>query len=96
MADFCHDWDPEGLGCGGGPCPEICIGDFTGLIEEHTKDLWPGFMVGAGLCEGHGSAVYFERHKDGSLWFKHGKGHDYIKDEPIEVPEPVRIDGNSV
>lgn len=87
MADFCHDFDPGGLG---GDPP---MGDFNWSVEHYKSILKPGLCVVLGICEAHGCTVSLVREEDGSLWFHHdGPGHDYIENKEIVVPEPKRID----
>ena len=68
MADFCHDWDPGGLGCPHREnddgefvtnCPDGCLGDFHWALKEY-KDMKPGYEVQLGICEGHGTIAYLE------------------------------------
>ena len=79
MADFCHDYEPNGIGCilpmkdNGGEHPDLCFGDFTELVKLHGPTLAPSYEVNLGICEGHGGCVYLVRDDDGSLWFEHGE-----------------------
>ncbi len=70
MADFCHEWEPGGLGCYGHGYPEInkktqcppdCLGDFTQTAREWEKQIGDGKAILLGLCEGHGTRVFMYR-----------------------------------
>jgi len=72
MADFCHDYDPGGLGCGGeGDCPSDCIGDFTLVARSRARTMKPGYLFFMGICEGHGDYVFLVRQQDGSYIIEH-------------------------
>ena len=74
MADFCHDFEPGGLGCFGhwpisadgenALCGEGCYGDFTEVVRELRSD---GVYI-VGLCEEHGHA-FAARDSAGKTWF---------------------------
>lgn len=65
MADFCHDWEPGGMGCYPHvPCSPDCLGDFTEMARKWAHKLTDGAEIILGLCEGHGSNVYLIRQAD--------------------------------
>lgn len=65
MADFCHDWEPGGLGCYPNvPCSPDCLGDFTEMAHNWAHKLKDGDEILLGLCEGHGANVYLIRDAD--------------------------------
>jgi hypothetical protein len=91
VADFCHDYEPGGLGCRGECTKPQCFGDFTEDLVRRSEEVDPGFILTLGICEGHGANVYLLREDDGKLYFKHGPGRDFLKGKEIEVPEPVEV-----
>jgi len=88
MAEFCHDFDPGGLG-GNHP-----LGDFEYIIQD-IKDgkvgfLEPGDAVYIGVCEGHGCYICLFAEEDGSYTLRHdGKAIPNCSGEPI--PKPVKV-----
>lgn len=43
MADYCHDWEPGGLGCHPHVlCSPDCLGDFTEIAHEWAYKLNEG------------------------------------------------------
>lgn len=68
MADYCHDWEPGGLGCNGvgeGNCPPDCFGDFTSIIKKYSGEIEVGEEIMVGICEGHGAYVILFRDEEG-------------------------------
>jgi len=84
MADFCHDFDPGGLG---GYHP---LGDFSWALEKWGSKLKVDEFVRLGLCEGHGCGVALERHEDG-LTLVHYEFSDFPLTDGEEVPPPKKI-----
>jgi hypothetical protein len=79
VADFCHEWEPGGLGCHGHgypkkrgklQCPHDCLGDFTQTAREWAKKLGDGEEILLGLCEGHGTLVFLYREGE-QLYIEH-------------------------
>jgi hypothetical protein len=91
LADFCHDWEPGGLGCRGKCEGPQCFGDFTKEVLRRGPEVDAGYILTIGICEGHGANVYLLREDDGKLYFKHGPGRDYFKGVEIEVPTSVEV-----
>jgi len=85
MADFCHKWEPGGLGCHGHnypenkskkgkvKCPPDCLGDFTELARDFSKKLKDGQEIILGLCEVHEALVYMSRLGE-QLYVEHVSG----------------------
>lgn len=105
MSDFCHEFDPGGLGCphpeldegftgdSNAPhCPEHCLGDFHwALTSEVVHGLDVGFELLLGICEGHGTAVYLHRDDEG-YWFEHGPADpDEPRREEEKIPERKKV-----
>jgi len=67
MADFCHDFDPGGLG------GNVPLGDFqwavAALKDGTLEPILPGYVMILGICEGHGGYARLERDDQGVLWF---------------------------
>lgn len=98
MADFCHDYDPGGIGCPHPePCPEPCYGDFMAMVDAVRRE-------GAGtydsyICEGCGSFFVAAVNHSGELktWhapltietmdelFDAGPGLEWFVDDTAEV-----------
>lgn len=73
MADFCHAYDPGGLGCPHpGPCQPGCLGDFDWDALIHEGTLQVGYEVMLGICEGHGSTVFMHRTEEGVFMVHEG------------------------
>lgn len=70
MADFCHDYDPGGIGCPHpGPCPEPCYGDFATMVDAVRREgtgTYDSF-----ICEGHGSLFVAAVNYSGELKIWH-------------------------
>jgi hypothetical protein len=85
MAEFCHDYEPGGLGCPQHGCPPDCIGDFTKTARQWATKLEDGKEVFLGLCEGHGAALYLYR-EHANLYVEHsGRLHNSVAEWfPVE------------
>ena len=78
MADFCHEFDPGGLGCPHpGPCAEVCFGDFKDAWGGEIDELNPGYEMILGICEGHGITVVVVN-IDGRLVMQHVGAADVL------------------
>jgi hypothetical protein len=92
MADFCHEFDPGGLGCPHpGPCPEGCLGDFHSTAHEVVELLRPGYQTTLGICEGHGSVVIAEMDDDGVVWCEHTSTDDGSDGQATEPPKRIKV-----
>lgn len=97
MADFCHDWEPGGLGCCWMKCgcPPDCIGDFTPTARARYKEVEPGYTLVLGLCEGCGAWVVLVN-RDGKYFVEHediGSGKTISSKEWVPY-EQKRGDGD--
>jgi hypothetical protein len=97
MADFCHDLDPGGLGCGAAghdetKCPKPCLGEFQWALTDATcQGLTPGYEVNLGICEGHGTVVFLTCDDEGKFWFEHGPGDIEEGAEGYPIPEKKEV-----
>jgi len=101
MADFCHEYEPGGIGCiGADPkwpqrdlfvdcVPEECFGDFTWLVRQYAPLLPIDFSQYLGICEGCGCDIYLDRGEDGVVWFEHYQ-HDASLEKRV-VPARKRV-----
>jgi|PlaIllAssembly_1097288.scaffolds.fasta_scaffold00061_13 hypothetical protein len=73
MADFCHDYEPGGIGCGvfGKQCPEDCLGDFTASARAVVEKLPCNHHIVLGICEGCDAMAVLSRDDSGTFWFEH-------------------------
>lgn len=89
MADFCHEFDPGGLGCPHpGPCKDQCLGDFETKALALAPNLREGRMVCLGICEGHGCNVWLV-HADDGVFVEH-RG-DISNEHATEPPKRIRV-----
>lgn len=92
MADFCHEFDPGGLGCPHpGPCPDGCLGDFGDAAQEAARMLSAGYEVQLGICEGHGLLVYAVMDDDGVVWCEH-RGDAEDDGQATEPPKRIKVE----
>ena len=106
MADFCHDFDPGGLGCPhpelhegftGDPdtshCPALCLGDFQWILTPTVPNhsLTPGYEINLGICEGHGTCVFLTCDDEGKFWFGHGPRDTEEGAEGYPIPEKKEV-----
>jgi hypothetical protein len=99
MADYCHEWEPAGLGFHGHgypekngkvQCPPDCLGDFTQMAREWAKKLGDGKEVFLGLCEGHGTRVFLYRYGS-QLYIEHAtNGAIEWKPQPARSKIPIK------
>ena len=75
MAEFCHDYEPGGLGCIGHPknpdgtCVQPCYGDFQELVEQTPHNCF-----NIAICEGHGEMFVVARLRSGEVRTAHVPG----------------------